>query len=553
MGQILKAWWMTSGIIASLVLVAGCPGCPWDDDDDDDDTDASTPTPEPATPTPVVIVPTPEPGPVDLSGDVITVDRDTGEIVDSEVAAELIGAIAVYILRDPDDLTEVVAKSTMDVPGHYSVTLEPNSGDYYILAVVDVDDNRIITSRDLSREAVRSPVTIHTQDVEDVDIIIDLPFSQWIADGGCCSGGSGGAGDGGSSGGGGDGSGGGADDGSIGTTIFTGTVVYDDDDEANTEIAVIAYAPEETDDVYAVKFGWGSGDYELWVPHNGDDVTVLAYADADKNGLFEPNDHAGFAEDNPYLLDGLGYEGVDILIAGVLANGLPQPIPYVSVAGTVAVQQGYNDTPIVVTLSSDVGVLYDEVVLPAPGDFSMRVPGNLTGLSVQAITDSNGNGQLEVGIDGSDHYGPFDLGTSSLGGILLTLNYEEIEPTGFSGVVYYSDSSTITSADRIVVVAFTSTAEEAEPVLVQSVGTTLPIGYEILDLETLLDDRGVDELTLYIGAVLDVGSNLGATGPQADDIVGAYTVEGDTPSGVTLVRGQITGDIDIILGNYWVN
>jgi len=512
---------MTIGI--SLLMVAGC----WPPGDDDDDT--VTPTPSEGTPTPEPETPTPIPGPVTISGTVIPVDRDTGEAIDPSVAAQWIGSTVVYIVRDPEDLVHVVNKSTMDEPGFYSVEVDPNSGVYYVIAVVDVDENRVITSHDLLREAVKSPVTAYADDHENVDIYIDLPFLTWMAGGG-------------------DG-GGGGDDG-YDTTDFSGVVLYDADNEANTEIAVIGFASDYSDDIFGITTRQGSGEYALTLTNYASYTAIIGYADADRNGLFEPNDDAGFAIDNPYALDGVGVDNADILIEGLISDGLPAPIPYVGVSGTVAVEEGYGGTPIFLSLdNSATGITYDELVLTEPGNFNLRVPGNLSDLVLSAVTDSNGNGVLEPGVDASDTYGPFALGTSNLGGITLTLTYEETGETGFAGTVYYNGGITASSSDRLVIAAFISRAEDAEPVLLQYQDPIFPAEYEVTGLEDLLDTYGQDELSLYIGAVLDVGSNMGGA-PADGDIAGVYTLDGINENTIVVRRNQITLGIDIALGNY---
>ena len=60
-------------------------------------------------------------GPTSISGRVIAIDRETGIELSTEEYLERAGLLLVYLLEDPDDLTQVVDKRTLSEPGPWLI------------------------------------------------------------------------------------------------------------------------------------------------------------------------------------------------------------------------------------------------------------------------------------------------------------------------------------------------------------------------------------------------------------------------------------------------
>ncbi len=549
--------------LAGMAL-GGCPFFP----PDDDMTSPPAVTPTPASPTPHV-TPTAVPEFVTISGQVIAVDKATGEPLDRETYACVAGRIAVYAVQDPTDIVHPVGKMTLFEPGGYSIELPANLGLVYIIAVVDVDKDTLITSADMAREAVQSPVTVGTESIADVDITLDLGSScAWEFDGPCCNG--------------------------YDYVVFSGDVTYVS--EIPTNIAVAAFRGDYQGGTLGLTFRTDSGPYSVNVRKTEASTSLVGYADADSNGLYEPCDPTGLAEGNPYPLDEGDTSGVDILIEGIGKPDLPVPLPYITVAGSVVVHDGYDGTPIVVTLASaSSGILYGTTTIEGPGDFGLRVPAGLSGALLTAITDSNGDGTLDAATDASGYYGPFDLGTSSVGGIVVVLvdpvgatptpplesgatpvleptpvpeptpvaeptpvpdpahtptpapNPEELPEAGISGTITYD--GTAADGDILVVSVFTDTTMSSAPVDTAYLAPTFPQNYLFIGFNEVLETIGTSSFDFYVTAVLDVGGDLSdEVGPE--DVFGVYTIDGTSFTPVTVTKGQISEHVDFQLGNW---
>lgn len=476
-----------------------------------------TPTEVPETPTPTAtpdpFTPPPTVNFVGISGEIVAVDRETGAPLDSATYSARSGRIVVYGLLDPADLAHPISKSTLEGPGFYNMDVPEDSGTVYVVAVADVDSDEIITSVDLMREAAASPVTVGTDFVEHVDITLDL-----VPRGG----------------------GGGPVD----YGPFSGNVFYDGVDADKTNIAVVGFRGDYASRAWGKSEQKGPGAYSVSVPIYGETTALVAYADLDGNGLYEPCDPAGLAENNPYPLSQGGAAGIDILIEGVGPIGLPRPIPYVSISGTVVANAEYSGTPILVTVrASGTAAVVGSLSLSAPGNFTLRLPGMLGDVEVTAITDSDGDGVLNLELDASGTSSA-TVGSSSVGGVTVTL-VQPLLDTGISGRISYSGSPAPT--DRVVVALFGEDGTVSDPILTQVYPASFPtaVDYTILELAPG---------TYTVLAMLDVDGdwNFGQQ-PSAYDIVGAYTLNGTSLLPIVVTDKHVTSGINFTLGNYSLN
>ncbi len=573
----------TAGMgLGLLIVLAGCPpGWPSDDDDasvEPSETPAATPTPP--TPTNVPATPAPTPGALTISGDVIAVDWETGEPIDTSEYSQYAGRIVVYAVADPADLSQPVGKMTLVAPGAYVIDVEPGMGQLYVMAVVDSNRDSFITARDMVREAVDSPVTVENESLEDIDIYIEI----WTGVEGGPGGGGGGPGGGGPGGGGPGGA----------CAPFDGMVTYES--EQPTNLAVAAFTSDYLD-ILGVAFRQESGPYDLCATIYGASTNLIGYADADGNGMYEPCDPTGLAPDNPYALTEEGASGVDILIEGVGKPDLPMPLPYITISGSVVAHDAYAGTPIVVSASgSHSGVLYATTTIDGPGDFSVRVPAYISGLLLSAITDSNGDGNLDPAVDASGQLPPFDAGGSNMGGYVIILSdpaaatptpvpetqaptpeppaaqsptpapestpvptpipvpestptpQPEVPPeSGISGTVFYT--GTVADDDILVISVFQSTNMSDDPVRNAYLAPDFPQAYSITGFNDILDDMGVDSHEFYVTAVLDVGGDLSEEiGPE--DVFGVYSADGVNFTPILVSKGTMSAGIDFELGNW---
>lgn len=505
-------WGTTLALGLQAFLAQNLSGCTTGDDETPTptavpETPTPTATPDPFTPPPVVNF-------VGISGTVTAVDRTTGDVLDASTYAARSGKIVVYALLDPADLAHPVAKATLEGPGYYNMDVPENSGTLYIVAVADVDWDEVITSADLMREAALSPVTVAATGYENVDITLDVVEH------------------------------GGGGGGPIDYSPFSGNVFYDDVDADRTNIAVVGFRGDYASRVWGKSVQVGPGPYNLSVAIYGESTAIVAYADLDGNGLYEPCDPAGLAEGNAYALNQQGATGVDILIAGVGPVGLPQPIPYVSISGTVVAADNYSGTPILVTVrATGTAAVVGSVSLPAPGNFTLRLPGKIGSVDVTAITDSDADGALNPLLD-ANGVASATVGSSSVGGVSITMT-QPLTDTGISGRISYS--GTPGPNDRIVVALFGEEGTVADPLLTQiyTASFPTPLDYSILELAPG---------TYTVLAMLDVnGDWTFGQEPTVDDVVGAYTLNGTSLLPISVVDKQVTSGINFTLGNYSIH
>lgn len=497
-------------VVATLTLglSAFSMGCTTGDDDDTPTpTPVSSPTPEP-TATPADPTATPLPPRTSISGTVTAVDRDSGVALDSATFSARSGKIVVYAVTDPADIRYPLGKATLTAPGFYSMEVPADSGPLFVVAVADIDADEIITSYDLQREALESPVSVGSDPIDEVDVVLDLVARP--TGGGDC----GGAG------------------------LFAGNVLYDNPSASGVPIAVVGFRGDYSGRILGKQEREGSGEFGVSVNVCTDTTALVAYADLDGNGLYEPCDPAGLAEENPYALSELGASNINILIEGVGPSGLPRPISYVTLSGSVAAHDAYAGTPIYLTAQVDgTSTVLGSTLLSAPGNFTFRTPGGLGSVLVKAVTDSNGDGVLDPAFDANGS-ATVSVGSSSLGGIGIQL-VQPVYDTGLAGSISYSGA--VTPADQVVLALFDDPDMTNGPVRLQVFSPLFPLVYSFLEL---------DPGTYYLLGMLDVNGDSNGEGPGPQDVVGAFTQNGSTLSPIDVQENAVTLDINFTLGNY---
>ncbi len=163
------------GLLLAVALLFGAPGCFIPDELDGDfapddglqdepvvDDDDAGPVEPPA------------PAPFWVSGEIVAVDRETGVVLSEAEFAQRASGIIVYALEDPDDLSEILGKDTLAVPGEYAIEVE-HERLFWVVAVADWNHNRFIDDGDVLRHHPDNPLAARGGDLEDVDVWIDLP------------------------------------------------------------------------------------------------------------------------------------------------------------------------------------------------------------------------------------------------------------------------------------------------------------------------------------------------------------------------------------------
>jgi hypothetical protein len=185
--------------------------------------------------------------------------------------------------------------------------------------------------------------------------------------------------------------------------------------------------------------------------------------------------------------------------------------------------------------------------LTGPDNFTLRVPGSLSGVTLSAITDSDGDGDLNPSVDAHGSIGPFDLGASSIGSQNITLVTPTTPTTGLSGVINYG--GTTSSGDLLIVGLYLNNDMSESPAYSQVLPASFPVNYEFMELGDVLDAAGVTTKGFYVNAVLDVGGDMdGEYDPN--DVFGLYSSDGSTPREVTVEKNRITSGVNFTMGNW---
>ena len=471
----MTRWLRILLLLAAAGLLLPASECfPTDDDDDaigDDDDDDATDDDD------SVMV-----EPVQVSGSVTAIHRDTGEVLEGAEYTAMSGALVVYIVTDPDNLYETVEKVVLNEPGDFDVMVPGDIGTVHAVVIADWDKDSIISVRDVRREYAYNPIQVwEGQDIEGIDLVIDIPPH-------------------------------GSGPGYTGTwTTISGPVNLVNVDDGPIRIT--------------------ANDANYWGPYYGSTVALdqagpyttsvrdeladgltnlLGYLDKDGNGLFEFDDWIGEANANPIIL-GLGdVEGVQIDIPATDALPIPVPSPYVSITGSVVYGAFTGgDIHVRATVGTIDGQVHDFELMGAPGDFALRVPANIDNILIWGINDEDGDGNYSYSSDPFAMHGPIDVGGDSVTDVVLVL-----EPGGASSAV----SGTITwdgavSPDDVLSIGLTSDPVSTSPEFALNVtNPSFPYDYTV---------DGVEPGTWWVAAFLDVGGDS-TTGPQPDEPDGQY-------------------------------
>ncbi|MCP4872421.1 MAG: hypothetical protein GY898_27290, partial [Proteobacteria bacterium] len=281
-----------------LALLLSASDCiPTDDDDMSDDDDVSddddmSDDDDDVTPPAETVV----------SGEVIAVDRDTGVELSPADFAERAGGLIVYALPDASDLSEILAKDTLEGPGPYEMTVTDHLGPIDVVVVADEDSDHFIENSDIARAYAFNPLAAAGEPLEDVDLVIDLPPR-------------------------------GGSDCSPRDTTISGDVILDGLPDGpigvSTNSANLAWGPLHH------QLLEGAGPYSIVECSSRGSVAMLGYLDLDGNGYFEPSDPIGEAGANPVQVDLGDVSGIQITIPDGVSSP-PSPPAYVALTGTVA-------------------------------------------------------------------------------------------------------------------------------------------------------------------------------------------------------------------------
>lgn len=462
--------------LTSLLALTGCP--PWggDDDDDvivDDDDDDTVADDDDST----------DPVSIQMAGEVIARSAESGGILSFDEYQERSGLIVVYLLEDPDDISDVAWKSTMEGPGTFGGTLDANLGPLYATVIADCDGNAIIEDNDIRRSYAYNPLFAGITDISEVTLEIDVPTD--------CRG---------------DGGGGGDDS---PTTTISGPITLMNLDPAPIAVAI---ADEDMEHI-----GWwrffdaGSPDYEISTRDWLGVAKVIAYHESDGNGLFEPADFTGEATSNPIQLGVGDVTGVEILIPSGEPLNFPQPPSPIDMSGTVAYADYAGGNILVFATANDTnGQLLAAQTLAAPGPFSLQVPEEFSGMMLWAVYDPEADGGYNLAVDANDLLGPFNTEDDDVAGLSLVLENVPSNVNSLGGTITVNADAG--PNDRLVVYLLDNPTMGAPPVDTQYYGNPgATVEYSFV---------GLSSGSYLIVAFLDYDSDGGA-GPSVDEPLGS--------------------------------
>lgn len=487
----------------------------------------------------------PEVDATSISGRVLAIDRETGIELTNEEYLERAGLLLVYLLEDPDDLTQVVDKRTLAEPGVWAIEQVDYEGELHVVAIAS-DNSPIIGANSLQRRYPFNPVRLEGRALEDIDIVIDLP-SDWTAGGGPEPGGEGSSGGNGSGGDGGSGATGDDDDGGSvpgddddgggpgddddgdddddtpeeivypdPTTISGSTVSSSLPDEA---IVVTSNSGDLADGPWGYTVLDGFGAFSITVANSHGESGLMAYHDTDGNGLFEPSDTLGVASGNPYELGVGDITGVNIEIPASVPVTPPSPPSYSPILGTINFG-GYNpagDILVFASYQTTSGAPYSAVVMNGPGSFGLVCPNDAQDVLVWAVFDADGDGSYDVNIDPFDSFGPVDAASGQLGNVILDLGGGSAQGT-LSGLVSYSGPVSAADVLYISLSAEPPTTTTVPELSIVVSNPSFPIMYTFSD---------VDSGTWWVSGYMDIGGNSppsSTPGGSSEDIIGSTGV-----------------------------
>jgi hypothetical protein len=484
--------------------------------------------------------------PVTISGQVYAVDRQTGIELTSDEYHERAGLLLVYLLEDPEDLTQVIDKRTLAEPGTWAIEDFSYEGELHVVAIAS-DNSPIIGANSLQRRYPFNPLRMEGRAIDGVDIVIDLP-DDWTASGGPEPGGEGSSG----GGTGGTGSTGDDDDGSnpsgddddgnpTGDDDDAGGSGDDDDDDSTPEIiypdpttlsgsTVSSSLPNEaivvtsnSSDLGDGPWGYtvleGFGAFTITVANSHGETGLMAYHDTDGNGLFEPSDTLGVASANPYELGTGDITGINIEIPAATPVVPPTPPSFSPIIGQLNFGD-YNpsgDILVFASYQTTGGAPYSGVVLNSPGNFGLVCPSDAEDVLVWAVFDADGDGSYDINVDPFDSYGPFDATSGQLGNVVLDLGGGASQGT-VSGLVSYTGSVT---SDDVLYISISSAPPQptTQPELSIVVSNpNFPVMYTFAD---------IDSGTWWVSGYMDIGGDSppsATPGGSAEDIIGSTEV-----------------------------
>jgi len=486
--------------------------------------------------------------PVSISGQLYAVDRETGIELTSDEYHERAGLLLIYLLEDPDDLTQVVDKRTLAEPGPWVVEDFSYEGELHVVAIAS-DNSPIIGANSLQRRYPFNPLRLEGHAIDGVDIVIDLP-DDWTADGGPEPGGEGSS-NGGT--GGGNGSTGDDDDSNTnpgddddsntnpGDDDDGGGSGDDDDDDSTPEIVypdpttlsgstVSSSLPNEaivvtsnSGDLMDGPWGYtvleGFGPFTITVANSHGEAGLRAYHDTDGNGLFEPSDTIGLASANPYELGTGDITGINIEIPAATPVAPPMPPSFTPILGELSFGD-YNpsgDILVFASYQTTGGAPYSGVVMNSPGNFGLVCPMDAEDVLVWAVFDSDGDGNYDINVDPFDSYGPFDANSGQLGNVVLDLGGGISQGT-VSGLVSYTGPVT---SDDVLYISLSSAPPQpnTQPELSIVVSNpNFPVMYTFAD---------IDSGTWWVSGYMDIGGDTppsATPGGSLEDIIGSTEV-----------------------------
>ncbi len=475
-------------LLGVLVVVPGCPPYGGEEDDDDatdadgsDDDDVSDDDDD------VYL-------PVTFVGEVIGLDRETGEVLSTDEYLALAGAIVVYLVSDPADLSDPAGKATLVSPGEFSITVDPNPGPLYLLAISDWTRNAIIDPADVIREYAGNPIYSGLGGEQEAEIFLDLQIFVDLGDHG----------------------GGGTP---VATTNISGPVTLVNIDDG--PLAVAAFRDDGGGWPIYNKFDQAS-DYSLDVRDPWDLARVIGFIDKDLNGMFEPSDWVGELTSNPVQL-GIGdLAGAEIVIPSGDPSSLPAPTGYIDIQGDVTYSD-YSGGEIVVSISdgSPSGQLFGRQTLAAPGAFAVRAPVARSGLVVWGLAEDGAMGVI----------GPFSTGMVDEVGVNLVLEAGAGTDNAIGGEIAYSGP--MSSDDSLTVALFEYSADT--PLTILSVpNPSFPASYEF---------SGLPVGVYRVAGALDFGSDFSGE-PEPDEPWGEWASE------IALTGGTNADAISFVLDQF---
>ena len=465
-------------------------------------------------------------GTINVGGTITAVDRDSGVELTEEEFIERAGKIVVYILEDPDDISVLLGKATLDAPGAWSIDELDYTGPAHIVARVD-DGSHVVSNSDVLRIYPFNPVPLAGQDIVDLDIVVDIPTEwanrvggNWDEDGDGIPDWLEGSGD---SDGDGipnyldlDSDGDGIPDSeeppeeiytTLSGTVMTGTL-QDQAIVVTTNSADLGAGP------WNYVFIPGFGPFSIPVGNYRQETSLLAYHDTDGNGLFEPSDQIGQPDENPFTVGQGNY--VNVLIEVPASNPIeaPQPPAYAPITGTVVYDafQGVGDILVFASSTTVTGTIYSALTLGSPGAFGLVTPPELTSLLIWAVHDVDGDGNYDVSADPFGSFGPVVVPTGGLSDVTLTLN----EADGLGSIAGTITYNAIGTPDDILYIAVFDTAPEEGGKGLQALDISppvFPVQYSFTNLPSGM---------YWITAYLDVGGDSDPSGGNnPGDVMGA--------------------------------